>query len=249
MATDKTVDTAETGKDENVSTVSNAKVETPGKAHLTNQPTRLLAKEDPIVATNPTPALLKYVLAALLALSVLGVSVYGVLHQSSLKPPADPNDCSDPVTENRLRDTLKTTPNDYQTLVQLGSYEYNCTKDYPSAISAYSQAATVADSEPDKVSLDDRLQVRMSLGLSYLSNRNLNEAASQFQTILSKQPDNPNALFGLGAAIYATNPQQALGYWKKLIQQSPDSDAAKKAQQFMDALNSASAATPTPSRS
>lgn len=228
-----------------------ATVQTPVKPTVgtTTRVSRHEATEPVIIAANPTPPWLKYILTAVLALSVLGVTLFAVIHQSPVKPPSDPADCTDPVSENRLRDAVRTNPNDYQSLVQLGSYSYSCTKDFASAISAYSQAVAIADNAANKISQDDWMQAHMSLGLSYLSNNGSDKVAAQanavkaskeFQTILARQPDNPNALLGMGAAVYGldpTQPDRALSYWQKVIQQSPGSDAAQKAQQFIDFLN------------
>lgn len=210
-----------------------------------------LPAEDVILGTKPTPPLLKYALSAVLAVAVLGIVAFGIIHQSSIKPPASSGDCSDPVTANQLRETLKTNPNDFQTLMQYGSYSYECSKDYASAISAYSQAAVVADSTVNKVSDQDRLQAHMSLGLAYLNQTNSNpdKALQQFQLILAAQPTNPNALFGMGAATYALNPNQpdkAIAYWQKVIDQDPTSDAAQKAQQLIQAIQAKDQTTNTP---
>lgn len=211
-----------------------------GKTTLT-VPTATMPADDVILATKPTPSLLKYALSGLLAIAVLGIVAFGIIHQSSIRPPSNLSDCSDPVTANQLRDSLKNNPNDFQTLMQYGSYTYECSKDYASAISAYNQAANVADNPVNKVGDQDRLQAHMSLGLAYLNQTNSNpdKALQQFQLILAEQPTNANALFGMGAATYASDPQhpeKAIAYWQKVIDQDPSSDAAQKAQQLIDAI-------------
>jgi cytochrome c-type biogenesis protein CcmH/NrfG len=150
------------------------------------------------------------------------------------------------VAENRLRAAVSTNPNDYQSLIDLGNYSYTCTKDFASAISAYSQAAKYADNPLNKVQDEDWMQVHIILGLSFFSKRDFDMAANHFQTVLDKQPTNPDALMWLGAAKYAQNPRQpqiALAYWQKVIQQNPTSEAAQRAQQLIDSLTASGTAT------
>jgi hypothetical protein len=96
-----------------------------------------LAKSEPELAERPLPDALRWIICGVLLVSVFGVLTYGFMQQNSVKPPAptaaNSQDCRDPVTENRLRETLKQSPNDFVTLMDWGGYNLNCEKNYPAA--------------------------------------------------------------------------------------------------------------------
>src|SRR4051812_32793103 len=70
---------------------------------------------------RPLPEGLRYFMVGLLVVSLVGVLSFGYIRQSSVKPAATTatdatsDSCKDPVTENRLRETLKQSPNDFMT--------------------------------------------------------------------------------------------------------------------------------------
>lgn len=198
-------------------------------------------------ATPPAlPMSLRYLMLGLLVLGIAGAVTFAFIRQTSVKPVVanlDSENCEDPVTENRLRDTLSKSPNDFATLMDWGAYNSRCRNpaDYTSAISAFQGATRLADNPANNIQIDNRLEAHLSLGLAYLYNKNFKEAQSEFKTVLSERPDDAFTLLVLGGALIKEDPNQALVYLKKVIDVAPGSEPAKNAQVLIDDITKGSA--------
>lgn len=199
------------------------------------------AKPAPEEVERPLPDGLRYFMVGLLVVGLVGALSFGYIRQSSVKPPAttaaaDGSDCKDPVTENRLRETLKQSPNDFTTLMDWGQYNLSCDKNYAAAVAAYRQASELSDQVNSTVSADQRTEAHFRLGLAYFYNQNIDEARSQFQMIIKENPQDASALFALGSS-YRDNPEIASVYLKQVEQIAPGSEMAQLAQTMLDGFS------------
>ncbi len=194
----------------------------------------------PPEADAPMPNNLRFVMFGVLVVGVLGILVFGYSRQTSVKPPAVPtgSNCKDPVTENRLRETLKQSPNDFTTLVDWGSYNLSCEKNYAIAVAAYKQATILADdSATSTAEPAERNEAHFRLGLAYLYNLNYKEAQAQFELLVQEDPKNTSALLALSAALAKDDPAKAETYLTQLINIAPaDSEIGKQAKSLLDDL-------------
>lgn len=188
----------------------------------------------PEPAERPLPDGLRYFMVGLLVVGLVGVLSFGYIRQSAVKPPATTGttDCKDPVTENRLRETLKQSPNDFATLMDWGYYNLSCDKNYPAAVAAYHQASELSDQPNSTVSSDERTEAHFRLGLAYFYNQSLTEARSQFELLIAQNPQDASALFALGSS-YRDNPEKASVYLKQVEQVAPGSEMAQLAQTML----------------
>ena len=188
---------------------------------------------------KPLPDGLRYFMVGLLVVGLVGVLSFGYIRQNAVKPAAtsaaatSSDNCKDPVTENRLRETLKQSPNDFSTLMDWGQYNLSCEKNYAAAVAAYRQASELSDQANSTVSSDERTEAHFRLGLAYFYNQNMDEARSQFQMIIKENPNDASALFALGSS-YRDNPQIASVYLKQVEQVAPGSEMAQLAQTMLD---------------
>jgi TolA-binding protein len=198
---------------------------------------------------RPTPEGLRYVMVGLLVISLVGVLGFGYMRQSSVKPPpaaaTDSESCKDPVTENRLRETLKQSPNDFKSLMDWGLYNLSCEKNYAAAVAAYRQAAELSDQSNSTTKPDDRTEAHFRLGLAYFYNQSIPEARNQFELIIKENPQDASALLALGSS-YRDNPEIAAGYLKKVKEVAPGTEMAQFAQTLLDGLSQMATATPQP---
>ncbi|NWJ49000.1 MAG: hypothetical protein HXX08_24325 [Chloroflexi bacterium] len=188
-------------------------------------------------SSAPAPRILRYIMLGLLALSVGAGSIFAFVHQNSAIPSATDianQSCTDPVEENRLRQALRQNSNDFVTLMDWGTYNQDCKKDYPAAISAFELSVNVANTSPDKVSVDDRHVAYVSLGTAYLQTQRLKQAEQAFRTVLSEDQNNVSALIWLGTTLYLSDPPQAVPYLEKVLTLSPNTEASKLAQTMID---------------
>ncbi len=195
---------------------------------------------EPVERKLPTG--LRYFMLGLLITGVISVVGIGYLRQSSIKAPPAPADssenCKDPVVENRLRETLKQSPNDFATLMDWGGYNLNCEENYPVAVAAYQQALLLSKQTNSAVKPDERVEAQFRLGLSHLNNKNLHDAQTQFEGILAEQPQNTSAMLALGAAFSRQNKtEQASLVLKRVIDLEPNSEKATIAQTLLTGLN------------
>ena len=213
------------------------------------KPAQPEAQPAPEEAERPLPDGLRYFMIGLLVVGLAGVLSFGYIRQSGVKPPAataasNSDNCKDPVTENRLRETLKQSPNDFTTLMDWGYYNLSCDKNYPAAVAAYRQASELSDQVNSTATQDERTEAHFRLGLAYFYNQNLAEARSQFEMIIAENPQDASALFALGSS-YRDNPDKAVTYLKQVEQVAPGSEMAQLAQTMLDDFSKTTpAATP-----
>lgn len=200
---------------------------------------------------RPLPEGLRYFMVGLLVVGLVGVLSFGYIRQSSVKPAATAaadttsDSCKDPVTENRLRETLKQSPNDFMTLMDWGSYNLSCDKNYAAAVAAYRQAADLSDQPNSTVKAEERTEAHFRLGLAYFYNQSLAEARSQFALIIKENPQDASALFALGSS-YRDEPAKATTYLKQVVDVAPGTEMAQLAQTMLDDFTKAPAPTATP---
>ncbi len=197
---------------------------------------------------QPLPNNLRYLMFGLLVVGVVGIVIFGYLRQTSVKPPATPQGagCKDPVTENRLSETLKQSPNDFATLMDWGSYNLNCEKNYAVAVASYRQATILADNQAtSKAQPAERIEAHFRLGLAFLYNQSFQEAQDQFQLIVNEDPRNSSALLALGASLGRTDPAKAEPYLKRIIEIEPaNSEVSIQAKALLDSLSKRPDTTP-----
>ncbi len=207
------------------------------------------------VIARPLPQSLRYLMLGLLILGVAGAVVFAFIRQNPARPVLNPNadTCADPVTENRLRETVSKSPNDFSSLMDWGDYNRRCLEpaDLTSAISAYQNAARLADNPANKILAENRIEAHLNLGLAYLFKSSFKEAQSEFRLIVNEQPNNTSALLALGAALSKEDAQQALVYLKKVLEVAPaGSPVIQNAQALINDINKNNAGplmpTPTP---
>lgn len=209
-------------------------------------------------AERPLPPALRYLMVGFLVVGVVGVVAFGFISQTSVRAPAASTSaasCKDPVTENRLRETLKQSPNDFATLMDWGSYNLTCEKNYAVAAAAYRQAENLSNQVNSTIQPTDRAEAQFRLGLSYLYNQNFKEAQGQFELILAERPQDTSAMFALGALFARTDPAKAAPHLQKVIELEGSSPLAEQAKSLLDSLNAPARGTsaaltppPTPSR-
>jgi len=109
---------------------------------------------------------------------------------------------------------LKTTPNDFDTIVKLGNLYYD-SQAYPQAIEYYEKAVAIQPSNAD---------VRTDLGTSYWYVGDADKAIANFEKALAARPNHPQTLFNLGIVKWQgkKDPKGAIMAWEKLLQTNPD---------------------------
>jgi hypothetical protein len=197
-----------------------------------------------IMVDRPMPKSLRYFTLGLLVISVFGVVTFGVISQTSVKPTttAATGTCKDLVTENRLRETLKQSPNDFATLMDWGSYNLSCEKNYPIAVAAYQQATRLADDQATStVQAADRVEAHFRLGLAYLYNQNFKEAQDNFELLVKEDPQNTSAMLALSVTLSKNDPAKAQTYLEQIIKIVPaNSDMAAQAKTLLDEIKKGS---------
>ncbi len=198
---------------------------------------------DPVtteLAERPLPDNLRYLMLGLLVAGVVGVVSFGYIRQTSVKPAAttaNATSCKDVLTENRLRETLKQSPNDYPTLMDWGDYNFDCEKNYQVAVAAFNQALTMSEQPNTTINAMQRTETRFRLGLSHLYNSNPQAAQQQFAQIVKEDPQNTSALLALGVSYEKQDPAKALSYFNQVIQLDPNGQIGKQAQGLIAELN------------
>jgi cytochrome c-type biogenesis protein CcmH/NrfG len=197
-------------------------------------------------AGKPLPPRLRYFMLFFLLGGVVLAVLYAYFRQNSVQPP-DQNSAStcDPVTENRLRETLAQNRSDYPTLVEWGYYNMDCLEDLPGALAAFQQASRIADEKATELPLEQRLEAYNGLGKAYLYNNFVKEGEAQFKKVLQLDPKNLSARISLGASYARSDPNQAIQIWQEIINEYPNTDVAKSAQQLIDTLRGTLNRTPT----
>ena len=120
----------------------------------------------------------------------------------------------DPAVVQRLEDTLKSDPKNFDALRELGNLRYDERK-YAEAADIYARALQVKPED---------LNVRSDRGGALLQSSRPDEAIAELNTVLSRQPTHPQALYILGVALLESKGDRegALAAWNKLVSSHPD---------------------------
>jgi len=121
--------------------------------------------------------------------------------------------------------TLKTNPDDVDTIVKLGNLYYDG-RQYPEAIKYYQLAAK---SQPKNADL------LTDLGTSLWYTGDADGAIAEFQTALKYQPNHPGTLFNLGIVRWQgkSDPKGAVQAWEQLLQTNPDYPQKQQLQEYI----------------
>jgi cytochrome c-type biogenesis protein CcmH/NrfG len=120
---------------------------------------------------------------------------------------------ADPALVSKLEGILKTDPKNFQALRELGNLRYD-ERNFTEAAALYARALEVKDD----------VDVRSDRGGALLQGRHIDEAISELNTALSKDPTHPQALYILGVALLEGKSDRAgaLAAWNKLVQSHPE---------------------------
>jgi cytochrome c-type biogenesis protein CcmH/NrfG len=121
--------------------------------------------------------------------------------------------------------TLKTSPDDVDTIVKLGNLYYDG-RQYPEAIKYYQLASK---SQPKNADL------LTDLGTSLWYTGDADGAIAEFQTALKYQPNHPGTLFNLGIVRWQgkSDPKGAVQAWELLLQTNPDYPQKQQLQEYI----------------
>jgi cytochrome c-type biogenesis protein CcmH/NrfG len=120
---------------------------------------------------------------------------------------------ADPAMVRKLEDALKADPKNFEALRELGNLRYD-ERNFTEAAALYARALEV---KPDD------MNVRSDRGGALLQGRHVDEAIGELNTVLSKDPTHPQALYILGVALLDKSDREgALAAWNKLIQSHPE---------------------------
>ena len=110
--------------------------------------------------------------------------------------------------------TLKTSPNDFDTIVNVANLYYDAHQ-YPEAVKYYQLAAK---SQPENADL------LTDLGTSLWYTGDADGAIAEFQKALKYKPDHPGTLFNLGVVRWQgkMDPKGAVQAWEQLLQRNPN---------------------------
>ncbi len=121
--------------------------------------------------------------------------------------------------------TLKTNPDDFDTIVKVGNLYYDG-KQYPDAIKYYQLAAKLQPKNSDLLT---------DLGTSLWYTGNADGAIAEFQTALKYQPNHPGTLFNLGIVRWQgkSDPKGAVQAWEQLLQTNPDYPQKQQLEEYI----------------
>ena len=122
--------------------------------------------------------------------------------------------------------TLKTSPNDFNTIVQLANLYFDG-QQYPEAVKYYQLAVKSQPKNADLVT---------DLGTSIWYTGDADGAIAEFQTALKYRPDHPGTLFNLGIVRWQgkLDPQGAVQAWEELLRLNPNYPQQKEVQEYID---------------
>ena len=159
-----------------------------------------------------------------LAVLVAGIAIGSLFRNSSSAAGASPSGAqqgaassasanSDGAIQPLLR-RLENNPNDPDLLVNIGNAYYD-DHDYVKAAGYYQRYLGLRPLDAG---------VRTDMGTAIWYSGNPDGAIQQYETVLSSQPDYPNALFNLGVVQWQGkhDDQAAIKCWERLLQVHPD---------------------------
>jgi len=122
--------------------------------------------------------------------------------------------------------TLKTSPNDFNTNVQLAN-RYFDGQQYPEAVKYYQLAVKNQPTNADLLT---------DLGTSIWYTGDADGAITEFQNALKYRPDHPGTLFNLGIVRWQgkLDPQGAVQAWEELLRLNPNYPQKKEVQEYID---------------
>jgi tetratricopeptide (TPR) repeat protein len=122
--------------------------------------------------------------------------------------------------------TLKTNPDDFNTVVQVANLYYDG-KQYPEAIKYYQLALKTQPTNAD---------VLTDLGTSLWYVGDADGAIAEFQTALKYRPDHPGTLFNLGVVRWQgkLDPKGAVEAWEQLLKRNPNYPQKQEVQEYID---------------
>lgn len=125
-----------------------------------------------------------------------------------------------------LLEQLKTDPNNFDKLVQVGNMYYDHSV-YPEAINYYERALKVNGSDAN---------VLTDLGTAYFYIGNSPKAITEFDRALKAQPNHSNALFNMGIVKWQgmKDPKGAVEAWDKLLKTNPNYENKQKVQELIE---------------
>jgi cytochrome c-type biogenesis protein CcmH/NrfG len=121
--------------------------------------------------------------------------------------------------------TLKTDPDDVDTIVKLGNLYYDG-RQYPEAVKYYQLAARSRPKNADLLT---------DLGTSLWYSGDADGAIAEFQKALKYQPDHPGTLFNLGIVRWQgkSDPKGAVQAWEELLQKNPNYPEKQQLQEYI----------------
>jgi cytochrome c-type biogenesis protein CcmH/NrfG len=148
--------------------------------------------------------------------------------QSSTQPQLTPEQQKAMVDQAvaPLLATLKTNPDDFNTLVQVANLYYDG-KQYPEAVKYYQLAVKSQPTNADLLT---------DLGTSLWYTGDADGAIAEFETALKYRPDHPGTLFNLGVVRWQgkLDPKGAVEAWEKLLKRNPDYPQKQEVQEYID---------------
>jgi tetratricopeptide (TPR) repeat protein len=122
--------------------------------------------------------------------------------------------------------TLKTSPDDFNTTVQVANLYYDG-RQYPEAVKYYQLAVK---SQPENA------DVLTDLGTSLWYTGDADGAIAEFETALKYRPDHPGTLFNLGVVRWQGkfDPKGAIQAWEELLRRNPDYPQKQEVQEYID---------------
>jgi cytochrome c-type biogenesis protein CcmH/NrfG len=122
--------------------------------------------------------------------------------------------------------SLKTDPNNFDTLVQLANLYYDG-KQYSDAVRYYQLALKSQPTNAD---------ILTDLGTAIWYQGDADGAIAEFQKALKYRPDHPGTLFNLGIVRWQgkNDPKGAVEAWEQLVKLNPDYPQKQQVQEYID---------------
>jgi tetratricopeptide (TPR) repeat protein len=122
--------------------------------------------------------------------------------------------------------TLKTSPDDFNTIAQLANLYYDG-RQYPEAVKYYQLAVKIQPTNADLLT---------DLGTSLWFLGDADGAIAEFQKALTYRPDHPGTLFNLGVVRWEgkLDPKGAVQAWEQLLKLNPNYPQKQEVQEYIN---------------